>query len=163
MRSGNCWTKGSFPPCALGRRVAVPGAVDSPTANAIAAHTNRRFCNGGCIFCWGMRIPGGARHGGPGRARPRALRITQRRCQLQVGDVERKADPAVFHRRYDPRLPGAGVLFVFFPILPRVAAGICFKYAGKVAWRGEAEICADGGKRFVRIAEQALGLFGLFF
>ena len=50
------------------------------------------------------------------------------------------------------------------PVLAWAAPGIFLEHARKMAGRGKAEIGADHGERFVRIAEEAFGLlrFSLF-
>ncbi len=57
---------------------------------------------------------------------------------------------------------GCKKLFVLFAVFGRGEAGVFFEDAGKVALRGEAEIIAYGGERFVGEGEETFCLVGFF-
>ena len=48
------------------------------------------------------------------------------------------------------------------PVLARAASGVFLEHARKMAGRGKAEVGADHGERFVRIAEEVFGLLRFF-
>lgn len=56
-------------------------------------------------------------------------------------------------RRRDSHARSGHFLLSGFSIVPWTAPGVFFECAGKVAWRGKAEVGADGGQGFVRIAQ----------
>ena len=48
------------------------------------------------------------------------------------------------------------------PVLARAAPGIFLEHAREMTGQGKAEIGADHGERYVRIAEEAFGLLRFF-
>lgn len=51
---------------------------------------------------------------------------------------------------------------MLLPVFPRGGADIGLEHPGKVAGGGKPEIRPDGGEGLIGIAEEALGLLGLF-